>query len=69
MCLRCSDAVRMREGFVSGGGCVVGKGLWCDSGGGGCVLVQDRCETGNGLMGLDEGGLCDMWEKAVFQAR
>ena len=36
---------------------------------GGCVSVQDRCDTGNGLMGLDEGVLCDMWEKAVFQAR
>ena len=49
---------------------MVGKGMWCDSvGGGGCVSVQDRCETGNGLMGLDEGALCDMWEKAVFRAR
>ena len=38
-------------------------------GGGCCVSVKGHCETGNGLMGLDEGVLCDMWEKTVFQAR
>ena len=48
---------------------MVGKGLWCDSLGGGGLGVGAGRETGNGLMGLDEGVLCDMWEKAVFQAR
>ena len=31
------------------------------------MSVEDRCETGNGLRGLDEGVLCDMWGKAVLQ--